>query len=706
MTRILSLAAILILAFSLMANGADHKKEVKITRLEEINMQDYQVATRFSSAELCTVRHDSGIVYGIYPWLEGDELYKSYQDPSQSCDLPYPFTVEDVYMVLWFNKASTLLVSVDVETADMTDPSCPAPGDLVSISSLWQVTIPEPPPTEYALYQIGIPLDSPAVVEGPYFAGFYFADTIAVADSIFITTDEYPVPCVSWNIWDTTIGWVDLYDLGDLGSPQFPGFPGRVLLYSSGTTGGSSGEEPVPSVTIIKPADGEDVTGEAVIWAAETAGSRIIDYALFEYRNGSVWHEIGSDYDGSRAIRDGIDSSGSGEGYTMPWDYSGLTEGTYWIRATIYDTLGRSDTDSIQVNIDPTPPNPVFTIPQSMDTICLPIDLTVTSDDENISTVIFEKKFAPMNRQVVVLPIDQSTHGDYYCGPVAAAIAIKHWFDAGYIYGMREGSQYIPYDTVVERMASLMLTRRYQGTYDDLFYYGLRQYILTHGNELLIDAYWNPDYADFRTLFQEREQLVILGLGGSPGLYLVAGAVNGLADEQGRYAIRAADPISASIIDTYIRNNGGGAEVYYDGDWHSLDIIFTVVGNAVTITRDYIGSGSAAGNLWSYAWTSSDMIEDSTYFISATADDASGRSELTTSFVLNKCELYLKGDYDASGAVNIGDAIYLNDFIFKNGPAPVGGAGRADVNCDGNIDIGDISAIILYIYGMGPEPCY
>jgi hypothetical protein len=100
------------------------------------------------------------------------------------------------------------------------------------------------------------------------------------------------------------------------------------------------------------------------------------------------------------------------------------------------------------------------------------------------------------------------------------------------------------------------------------------------------------------------------------------------------------------------------------------------------------------------------MVEDSAYYITATAIDGSGRNELATSFVLHKCELYMKGDYDANDVVNVGDAIYLENFIYKNGPAPVGGAGRGDANCDGNIDIGDISAIILYIYGIGLEPCY
>ena len=37
---------------------------------------------------------------------------------------------------------------------------------------------------------------------------------------------------------------------------------------------------------------------------------------------------------------------------------------------------------------------------------------------------------------------------------------------------------------------------------------------------------------------------------------------------------------------------------------------------------------------------------------------------------------------------------------------PVGGAGRADANCDGNIDISDVIFMVKYVFEGGIDPCY
>ncbi len=62
------------------------------------------------------------------------------------------------------------------------------------------------------------------------------------------------------------------------------------------------------------------------------------------------------------------------------------------------------------------------------------------------------------------------------------------------------------------------------------------------------------------------------------------------------------------------------------------------------------------------------------------------------------------GDVDASGGVDISDAIAIIQYIFSAGyvghiPA------QADVNCDGSPDISDVVYLISYIFGGGPAPC-
>ncbi len=67
-------------------------------------------------------------------------------------------------------------------------------------------------------------------------------------------------------------------------------------------------------------------------------------------------------------------------------------------------------------------------------------------------------------------------------------------------------------------------------------------------------------------------------------------------------------------------------------------------------------------------------------------------------------EEVLCGDADATGAVNIGDVVYLVAYIFTGGPAPEPLA-AADVDCDGAITIADAVYLIEYIFTHGAAPC-
>ncbi len=696
------------------AAGFDSKRSASVTPLTDFSIENLSLAPRFASAEICSVRHDLGPYWLIQHWVTGMELYKSYQDPSQSCTAPYPFMVEEVDIVMFFNRLCTLIVSVDVETADLTVPSCPVPGNLLSISSEWMYVIPG-----QGLYLLAVPLDSAVAVNGPYFAGFYISNAIDSSKGACVVTDSLTALCTGYNIWDTTIGYIDL------ANNDYFDFPGRLILFSVGTTGGSGGVQPAPSITLLQPKNNEIVIGPLTLWASETAGSRIIDFVRFDRRSsGGAWTTIGQDNSGNRPWRNGVDTSGSGNGYSLLFNYSSLTEGLYWMRAYVEDTLGRSDVDSHQVTIDPTPPDVNLINPTPYDSICHPLKLEITTADENVTQVRFDKKAAATNYGVTMPLLNQSRYGDidgdpndgnhrasgefgdYYCGPVAGAIAIKYWFDKGYIYCMREGVNYISVDTLVERLAATMQTRANKGTYDDLFLNGMQQYILTHGNELLFNVYRQPSYHTFRTLFQERELVVILALSGTPGLYLVASGVLGLADGQGRYMTTMSDPLTGINASLYMRDGLNGAEVYYGNSWHPVDMIFTVAGYNHTVTRDLVGLDASSVGGWSYDWSASNMVSDSLYFITATATDATGRIGMATSLTRFVCQSYLKGDYDGNGVGNIGDVLYLINFIYKKGTAPVGGAYRVDANCDSEIGISDIIYAIRYFYSQGPEPCY
>jgi len=66
--------------------------------------------------------------------------------------------------------------------------------------------------------------------------------------------------------------------------------------------------------------------------------------------------------------------------------------------------------------------------------------------------------------------------------------------------------------------------------------------------------------------------------------------------------------------------------------------------------------------------------------------------------------LWIPGDANADGLVNIGDCVYTINFIFREGPGPIPyDAGNA--NCDIMVDIGDVVYTINYIFRDGPPPC-
>ncbi len=55
------------------------------------------------------------------------------------------------------------------------------------------------------------------------------------------------------------------------------------------------------------------------------------------------------------------------------------------------------------------------------------------------------------------------------------------------------------------------------------------------------------------------------------------------------------------------------------------------------------------------------------------------------------------------GKVDIGDVVYLINYLFKHGPAPVPLV-EGDVNCDGKVDIGDVVFLINYLFKNGNVP--
>ncbi len=65
---------------------------------------------------------------------------------------------------------------------------------------------------------------------------------------------------------------------------------------------------------------------------------------------------------------------------------------------------------------------------------------------------------------------------------------------------------------------------------------------------------------------------------------------------------------------------------------------------------------------------------------------------------------YICGDADQSQAVSIADAVYLINYIFAGGPAPIPAA-AGDPDCSGATSIADAVYLINYIFAGGAAPC-
>ncbi|HEX7401830.1 MAG TPA: dockerin type I repeat-containing protein, partial [candidate division Zixibacteria bacterium] len=64
---------------------------------------------------------------------------------------------------------------------------------------------------------------------------------------------------------------------------------------------------------------------------------------------------------------------------------------------------------------------------------------------------------------------------------------------------------------------------------------------------------------------------------------------------------------------------------------------------------------------------------------------------------------FLAGDANTSGEVEVGDIVALINYLYKNGPSP-DPVEAGDDNCDGKTDVGDIVYLINYLFKGGSSP--
>jgi len=109
--------------------------------------------------------------------------------------------------------------------------------------------------------------------------------------------------------------------------------------------------------------------------------------------------------------------------------------------------------------------------------------------------------------------------------------------------------------------------------------------------------------------------------------------------------------------------------------------------------------------IYDTSFTMTDSVGDGiTYYWRVKASDELGHQgdwqEHPFRFIV---DLFVRGDANADGVVDVGDIVHLVSYLYKNGPAP-DPLDAGDASCDGIIDVGDVVFLVNYLYRGGPAP--
>lgn len=715
-----SIVAAVVLLFVPAITNAAPRQQARIVPVQGSQIKTIRVAPLLSAADTCFASPFEEVIYRIDGWVTGGELYKTYIDPSLSCPNPYPYTIVEVNLPMAFDGATTLNVSVDVEQVDNTTvPGCHIPGDPIAISREWTLQVP----SGGGMFNIWIPLDTPITVTGPFFAGFFIANTIDASANPAVLCDTIQRPCVSFNIWDESIGWVDLTD------NQYYNFPGNLAMEVSGIPGGSGGggggSQPAPAPLLLAPVAGDLMFGTTEVWADDTSGSTIIDYMKFEYSySGGPFVEIGTDFDGDSPLRASTTAAASGSGYSISWNTGALGEGNYTIRATAVDTLGRTASVSTTAFLEPTPPVPTITLPDDGDDFCSPLDVLMSCPDENLSYVEVYRQEAGLTYHCGISTFSQfaagdqngnpndgnlasnGEFGDFYSGPAAATMAIKLWNDRGFTDVMKQGATTLSMTDVAEQIALIARTRDNRGTYDEQLTFSLQHYAAARGSQYVVDHLRNPNYFQMRTWLEDEERAVLLGLSGNRAIWVALEGCNGWKQSDGTYKVYVASPLTGAIEEVPVRQSGLYSEIYLGSSWQRIDIMLSLHVSTWAVSRSLTKADLNGSDGWSINWTPSGLVEDHLYFFRAIGRDATAMRGSFTALLRYHCVgIYVNGDYNNDSSTDLADLMLLLDFLTVGGVPPTGGPARADANCDNAITIADAIFYMNYLYNGTSGPC-
>jgi Zn-dependent M28 family amino/carboxypeptidase len=87
---------------------------------------------------------------------------------------------------------------------------------------------------------------------------------------------------------------------------------------------------------------------------------------------------------------------------------------------------------------------------------------------------------------------------------------------------------------------------------------------------------------------------------------------------------------------------------------------------------------------------------DTSYFVEFCKASVAALATLASPFTI--------GDANGNGEVDIADAVFLVNYVLKDGLAPEP-LTAGDINCDGEVNVTDVVYLINYLFRGGPAPC-
>ena len=135
-----------------------------------------------------------------------------------------------------------------------------------------------------------------------------------------------------------------------------------------------------------------------------------------------------------------------------------------------------------------------------------------------------------------------------------------------------------------------------------------------------------------------------------------------------------------------------GTSAGFSGAYDYVTIKYDGSGNEL-----WVGRYSSVDNSWA-----KDMAIDSSGNVYVTGESWGSGSNYDYTTI--KYVQFLCGDVNNDGVVNVGDAIYILNYLFKHGPVPVPSMCVGDVNNDELVNIGDAIYILNYLFKGGPPP--